>query len=706
MEKNHLINKFQFGFRKNHNTVDHLYRLKEEIKFSLENKYSTIAIALDYTRAFDLVWRDGLLIKMMSLNIRGKIITWIKNFLTDRSNIIRIANYTSNPYILENGIPQGSSLSPTLFLIMINDFPSLSNYTSKSLFADDANIWRSGSNLKQISHHLQEDLLEIEDWSTKWGFIINKEKTIATIFSNKNSIERPTLKIKDHQIVTECKFKFLGFTFDKNLTWKYHIEDLIDKSSQILNIMKSFHGLAWGANNKTLLTIYKSLLRSRIDYGCFILEDACKTNLKKLDTLQYKALCIVLGAPRGTAMATLLAETGETSLLVRREQMLVKFLLKIKTNPSNITNETLNNKKYYNLNKVHKSADNIKINNIITELEKEITFKIINSQDIAKATPWSEPHPNIITELIMFEGKTFNKETKEEKFVDIINHQFPNFTHIYVDASQKEHNTIALFVPELAIYEIHNPSKLLDILSLEAFAILFALNLVDKLKLTKAVIFSDSRSVLTQLKHPNHLLLGNSSRPVLISEIREKIQASTWLCWIPGHSKITQHIITDNLTKSKCIEQTQENYYIELQEIMALLHEKSITSWQDTWSNLRGLTEYKRIHNSFNINKPQFVSIPNRKSEIIANRLRLSSNQLNYYLFKIGKAQTPLCDTCNVDETTEHFLTTCKKTKPLRDKLKDEIKPRNKEFNPLMILNNKSQLLETIKFIKYNKINI
>src|SRR6188508_2548984 len=156
--------------------------------------------------------------------------------------------------------------------------------------------------------------------------------------------------------------------------------------------MKSFHGLSWGASNKTLLTIYKSLLRSRIDYGCFILNEACKTNLKMLDTIQYKALSIVLGAPKGTSLATLLAETGETSLQVRRELMLIKFLIKLKANPNNITNVTLNNKKYYNLNKTHKSTDNQKINNIITELEKESLFKLGNISVISRVEPWAQPH--------------------------------------------------------------------------------------------------------------------------------------------------------------------------------------------------------------------------------------------------------------------------------------------------------------------------
>ncbi|MFI5407427.1 MAG: RNA-directed DNA polymerase, partial [Nitrososphaerales archaeon] len=343
LEKNHLLNKYQFGFRKLYSTTDHLLRLKEESKLSIDNGNQTLVITLDYTRAFDLVWKDGLLIKMMSLNISGNILQWTRSFLTDRGNIISINNTHSHSYTLENGIPQGSCLSPTLFLIMMNDFPELSKFTSQALFADDGNIWRSGTNLKQITHHMQQDLHTIENWSTKWGFILNPGKTTGILFSRQHSQEPIHLSIKNKTINIESKFKFLGVTFDTKLTWKTHVEDLVKKTQQTLNLMRCFQGVHWGASNNTLLTLYKALIRSKLDYGSTLYMDACKTTLKRLDSLQYKALCIVLGAAKGTSLAALLAEVGETSLNIRRQALYTKYLLKIKSNPHNITNSIFEN---------------------------------------------------------------------------------------------------------------------------------------------------------------------------------------------------------------------------------------------------------------------------------------------------------------------------------------------------------------------------
>jgi len=301
---------------------------------------------------------------------------------------------------------------------------------------------------------------------------------------------------------------------------------------------------------------------------------------------------------------------------------------------------------------------------------------------------------------------TIFHETREEEFLIVINHTYPNHTQIYVDASKKEFNTIAIFIPKLAIQEIYHPVQTLEIFSLEAFAILLALNLIDKHNLNNSIIFSDNKSVLTLLKHPNYTLLRKNPRPILITEIREKIQPSTMICWIPGHSKVTKHIITDNLTKTISNEQIDKSFYVELEEIHLILQKKFETIWFETWNKMRGITEYKKIHNPVKLNKPHFITKLNRKSEIITNRLRLASNQLNYYLFKIGKTQTTLCDVCNVDETTEHLLTVCKKTKILIDKVKQETKQSKTELIPTTILENTKLIQETIRFFKSNQISI
>src|SRR2546425_11590199 len=245
--KNKLLNPDQAGFRRNFCTADPIIRLNYESEFAVSSGNYTIAVLIDFTRAFDLIWIDGLIAKMLNLGITGKMINWIKNFLTNRINRVKIGSNFSADYILENGTPQGSSLSPLLFLIMVNDFPILSLHTSKAFFADDCTLWRSGNNIRQIIHHLQEDLDSIVNWCNKWGLVINTDKTTGIIFSrNQVNLNTIILKLNNKNIGFKNQCKLLGVVFDNHLTWKPHIDYLVEKSTKSLNILRCLSGTRWG----------------------------------------------------------------------------------------------------------------------------------------------------------------------------------------------------------------------------------------------------------------------------------------------------------------------------------------------------------------------------------------------------------------------------------------------------------------------------
>src|SRR6266516_2961360 len=350
LQKNHLLNSNQAGFRKSFSTSDPIIRLSNEAEIAVNSGNYTVAVMIDFKSAFDLLWIDGLLIKMVQLNISGTFLNWVKNFLTNRTNRVQIGNFFSKDYYQENGTPQGSSLSPVLFLIMVNDFPTLSQYTFYAFFADDCTVWRSGINLPTIVHHLQQDLSKVSLWCSKWGLKINTLKTIGIIFSKHNiDLNSIKLNIDGNPIIFLNSVKMLGVVLDSHLTWKVHIDYLIAKSVKGLNLIRCISGTPWGSNKSTLLTIYKSIILSSLDYCCFTYDASSPSNLKRLDSIQYKSLSLATGAMRGTSLNALLGEWAELPLVFRRKRYILNYLLKLNFNTDNAAIDVLLDKKFFQL---------------------------------------------------------------------------------------------------------------------------------------------------------------------------------------------------------------------------------------------------------------------------------------------------------------------------------------------------------------------
>jgi hypothetical protein len=135
-----------------------------------------------------MVWRDGVLSTLIKWDINGHMFKFLTNFLTNRSFRVKIQNTLSNFHYIENGLPQGAVLSVSLFLVAINDignnFPSLVKY---KLFADDCNIYCSGTNLVTSSQLSQESLNTLAIWSSKTGFIFSTTKSQGIIFNKKKT---------------------------------------------------------------------------------------------------------------------------------------------------------------------------------------------------------------------------------------------------------------------------------------------------------------------------------------------------------------------------------------------------------------------------------------------------------------------------------------------------------------------------------------
>ena len=142
LDVNGLLGDEQEGFRSKRNTTRSLYRLHLMLENAKRSRLPTALLNIDLEKAFDSVWVDGLLFKLLEHNISGKMYQIIKSFLKTRVASIELNGYKPPKFQIDIGVPQGSVLSPLLFIIFLNDF--LSNQAQKFKFADDSSLIATG----------------------------------------------------------------------------------------------------------------------------------------------------------------------------------------------------------------------------------------------------------------------------------------------------------------------------------------------------------------------------------------------------------------------------------------------------------------------------------------------------------------------------------------------------------------------------------
>jgi hypothetical protein len=267
--KNHnLIDKQQHGFLKHHSTATNLLDSLNDWTISLSAHHSTTIAYIDFQRAFDSVSHEKLLHKLASYGISGNLLLWIKNFLTNRSQTVRIGVAHSSPCKVSSGIPQGSVLGPILFILFVNDIADPFGPTVKSkLFADDIKIYSTISDLSSaINFQYHLDLIHL--WSITWQLPIAQSKcSLFQIGSNFNPSSNFPFKLNNTQMAQIKTVRDLGILVDDNLKFISHINEILKRSNQRANLI---HRTFLSRNQSSLTTAYKVFVRPLLEYNSII----------------------------------------------------------------------------------------------------------------------------------------------------------------------------------------------------------------------------------------------------------------------------------------------------------------------------------------------------------------------------------------------------------------------------------------------------
>ena len=250
LESNNHISRFQSGFRSDRSTTDNLVRLETFIRDAFIKKEHVVAVFFDLEKAYDTTWRYGILKDIHKLGLRGRLPTFIENFLADRAMQVRVGSSLSDYYDQEQGVPQGGVLSTTLFRIKINDIVKcLGNLTDCSLYVDDFCICYRSKSMATIERQLQQNLNKIENWATSNGFKFSKSKTQCVHFCQlRKQHDDPVLHLYGSPIPVVEESKFLGILFDRKLSFIPHIKYLKAKCLKALNLLKVLSHTSWGAD--------------------------------------------------------------------------------------------------------------------------------------------------------------------------------------------------------------------------------------------------------------------------------------------------------------------------------------------------------------------------------------------------------------------------------------------------------------------------
>ena len=584
LESNGLLTNIQCGFRQGRSTLDHLVRFESYIRNAFAKNEHVVSVFFDLEKAYD-TWKYGIMKDLFDMGIKGRLPLFLSDFLTDRNFHVRVNSTCSENFEQEMGVPQGSILSVTLFSLKINSLAKvLRDNIDGSLYVDDFLICYGAKNMNNIERQLQLCLNRIDKWANENGFKFSTTKTVGMHFCRKRKLHpHPDLYLNKNKIKIVDETRFLGVLFDSKLTFLPHIKMLKAKCLKALDVLKVVSSTDWGADKTILLNLYRSLVRSKLDYGSIIYGSAKKSCLQILDAVHHQGLRMCLGAFRTSPVESLYAEANEPSLKHRRIKLGLQYATKLRAFTDNPAYDCVFNPPYSALYDKHPNKTppfGIRIKNHLTAIK--VDEESILPVTVPKAPPWELSKVKVIMDLRKHKKSETNHDVILQEFAEI-KFEYADFSTIYTDGSKDDTRVAAAAVLGTESATCSLPSDA-SIFTAEAKAIILALKFVQRSDKLKFLICSDSLSCLLAIQN-SKLKNGLIHRIIYLVDSLLAHGKEIVFLWVPSHVGIHGNTIVDRVAKG-ALDNDVEHCRLPYTDFRPAIRNYIFKLWCDIWDSL------------------------------------------------------------------------------------------------------------------------
>ena len=674
LESESIIVTEQAGFRQYRSTEDQTTHLSQVIEDAFQAQKVTLVTFIDLQKAFDKVWKEGLLVKLLRYGIRGNMYRWTKSYLYNRRARVLVDGHCSHKVLLRQGVPQGGVLSPTLFILFVNDLvPELPKGVHAALYADDLVLWCSEEYATTATHRMQLALEKVAGWTETWGVTINREKTTATLFTLSVKARPGRLTLGNAPIKFEDQQTYLGVTFDKRLTWKPHIMNAEGKARRKLNIMRKLAGSQWGANEKILKSVYQGTVRPHLEYGSSSWMTAAKTHQHALDKVQNQALRIITGAMKSTPVKKMEQVTSIAPLIKRREKKAMVQAIKYEFTQNHPMSARLARMSSGRLKRTSFALETRALQRTHKAELPELVQPAKSSPD---TPPWKDGLENTTIETTVPYLTTKDEQsnvTKKTLTLAMLEERYPQeaWIRVFTDGSATDavRNGGAGVYIQYPSGETHAEAKPTGLhctnYRAEAEALTHAANTISSRtdQDTQVVFLTDALSVLQAVI---------SSKLPQLQQALNKIKClRSVLQWIPSHCGIEGNEQADKMAK-RAGQEEQENNPVLPSEMKTII--KSLD---------RMPQQYDSYH------------LLSRSQQVVIFRLRTGHNRLNQHLFKKMRiAPSPMCPCGEAEQDAAHILQECGSHHLLREEMWPTQEPLyNKLYGPVDALQRTAEFI-------------